>query len=253
MTNGLNRASLLILLTIVLVSGVEWTGAAQPEPPPEFSEAEIFVELNDTDGDLGLHTSIDGEPWLDLEIEGPGDRHLLDVFTHGRLRAQGLTQLFLESAEPAFDELDPADFFRRFPEGRYTIEGRAQEGGKMEASAVLSHVMAARPGNIRVNGVPAAASCDDPPPMVMPPVMIDWDPVTESHPQIGKKGPLAISLYQLFVEREGVNLSVDLAPTVTQFEIPTAITNLGKDFKYEIIARTTTGNNTAVETCFVVP
>ena len=45
--------------------------------PPTFSQAEIFLELNDTDGDLGLHASIDGDPWLDLEIEGPDERPLL--------------------------------------------------------------------------------------------------------------------------------------------------------------------------------
>jgi hypothetical protein len=113
--------------------------------------------------------------------------------------------------------------------------------------------MAARPGNIQLNRAPAAESCDDPPPMVLPPVMIDWDPVRQSHPTIGKKGPVTISRYQLFVERENVTFSLDLPPTVTQFEIPAGVTALGKEFKFEIIARTVTGNNTAVESCFVVP
>ena len=257
MSKTLNRVLSLIFATVLLAGGGAWMDAAQPddepEEPPVFEEAEIFVELNDTDGDLGLHTSIDGDPWLDLEIEGPGDRELLNIFSHGRMRAQGLTQLFIESAEPEFDELHPADFFRRFPEGRYSIEGRAQEGGTMRARAELSHVMAARPGNIQLNRAQAAESCDDRPPMVLPPVMIDWDPVTQSHPTIGKKGPVAISRYQLFVERENVTFSLDLPPTVTQFEIPAGVTALGKEFKFEIIARTATGNNTAVESCFVVP
>jgi hypothetical protein len=162
-----------------------------------------------------------------------------------------MTQLFFESAEPSFDELDPADFFPRFPEGRYTIEGRAQDGGTIESTVVLSHVMANRPENIRLNGVPAAESCDDPLPVVLAPVTIDWDPVTQSHPEIGKKGSIKIARYQLFVEREGVNLSLDLPPTVTAFQIPAGITALGKAFKFEIIARTATGNNTAIESCFV--
>jgi hypothetical protein len=252
MTKGLNRMSLFMLLTVVLLgAGTAWRAAAQSENPSRFSEAEIFFELNDTDGDLGIHGSIDGGPWLDLEIEGPGDRQLLNIFSRGLLRAQGMTQLFFESAEPSFDELDPADFFLRFPEGRYTIEGRAQEGGTIESTAVLSHVMANRPENIRLNGAPAAESCDDPLPVVLAPVTIDWNPVTQSHPEIGKKGPIKISRYQLFVEREGVNLSLDLPPTVTEFQIPAGITALGKAFKFEIIARTATGNNTAIESCFV--
>lgn len=252
MTKRLNRLSLLTLLTIVLLVGATLMPAAQADSSQQFSEAEIFFELNHTDGDLGIHASIDGEPWTDLEIEGPGDRKLLDIFSRGRLRTQGMTQLFFESAEPSFDELDPTDFFQRFPEGKYQIEGRAQEGGTMKSTAVLSHVMASPPEDIRVNGVPAAESCDAPLPTVIEPVTIDWDPVTKSHPEIGKSGSIKISRYQFFVEREGVKLSLDLPPTVTEFEIPRGVTDPGKEFKFEIIARTTTGNNTAVESCFLV-
>ena len=217
----------------------------------KFAEAEIFFELNHTDGDLGIHASIDGEPWTALEIDGPGDAPLLQVTSRGRLARQGMTQLFFESAEPDFEELEPADFFRRFPEGSYEIEAQAQEGGSIEGSARLSHVMAAPPANIRLNRMPAAESCDDPLPTVVAPVLIDWDPVTQNHPEIGKRGPINISRYQLFVEREGVLFSLDLPPTVTAFEVPRGVTDLGRDFKFEIIARAQNGNNTAVESCFL--
>jgi hypothetical protein len=104
-----------------------------------------------------------------------------------------------------------------------------------------------------VSGVPAAESCDAADlPIVVPPVLIDWDPVTESHPEIGKQGRITVSRYQFFVEREGVKLSLDLPPEVTQFEVPTGVTDLGTDFKFEIIVRTSAGNNTAIESCFEV-
>lgn len=138
------------------------------------------------------------------------------------------------------------------PEGRYEIAARTEEG-PIEASAVLSHIMPDRPRNIRLNRAPAAESCDDPPPTVIAPVLIDWDPVAQSHPAIGKQGPISIIRYQLFVEREGIKLSLDLSPAVTEFEVPRAVTDLGKEFKFEIIARTATGNNTAVESCFRLP
>ena len=89
-----------------------------------FDEAELFFELNNTDGDLGIHASIDGEPWKRLSIEDPNGRRILKIGASGRLRSQGLTQLFFESAEPVFAELSPATFFARFPEGIYEIEGR---------------------------------------------------------------------------------------------------------------------------------
>ena len=252
MTRRLSRVPILPVLTaVLLLVASTLMPAARAERTQRFAEAQLFFELNDTDGDLGIHASIDGEPWTDLEIEGPDDRRLLNIFSRGRLRKQGLTQLSFESAEPSFDELDPADFFRRFPEGHYEIEGIAQGGGTIESRALLSHVLAAPPENILISGAPAADSCDaEPLPTVSAPVTIDWDPVTQSHPEIGRRGRITVSGYQLFVEREGVKLSLDLPPTVTHFEIPTGITNLGKEFKFEIIVRTTRGNNTAVESCF---
>jgi hypothetical protein len=253
LTTHLIRLSTPSVVTFALLAGIGATAAlpsaSQPDPPPAFTEAEIFVELNDTDGDLGIHASIDGGPWTNLAIEGPNDRSLLEIVSRGRLRGQGMTQLFFESAEPSFDELAPAEFFRRFPEGKYEIEGRAQDGREFEATATLSHVMAAPP-RILVSGIPAGDECEATIPLVTPPVVIDWDPVTTSHPKIGKAGRVQISRYQVFVEREGVKLSLDLPPSVTEFRVPAAVIALGAQFKFEVIARTSTGNNTAVESCF---
>ncbi len=38
----------------------------------------------------------------------------------------------------------------------------------------------------------------------------------------------------------------------TEFQIPEEILALSTDFKYELIARTASGNNTAVEACFTL-
>ena len=112
----------------------------------------------------------------------------------------------------------------------------------------LSHVLAAPPGDVRLNGLPAADDCDaDSLPEVDSPVLFDWDPVTQSHPEIGKAGPVTISRYQFFVESPRTNLSVDLAPTITEDQVPFSNADRGQVIKFEIIARTTTGNNTAIE------
>ena len=227
-------------------------GATAPAWAQQFTEAEIFVELNDTDGDLGLHASIDGGPYTKLTVEDPRGATILTVASQGRLARQGLTQLFLESAEPSFDELAPEAFFRRFPEGVYEIEG-VRDGVEFEALAELSHVMAAPVGDITVAGVPAAEDCDAASlPSVSEPVVIDWDPVTEHHPEVGAKGEVEIDRYQFFVEQGDVKFAVDLPPTVTEFQVPSEIISLGGQFKFEIIARTSDLNNTAVENCFVV-
>jgi hypothetical protein len=247
-TKGRPAGSLLLGAMVCFASGV-----AAPARAQEFSEAEIFFELNDSDGDLGIHASIDGGPYTRLEVEDPRGRTILTVGAQGRLAQQGLTQLFLESAEPSFDELAPEAFFRRFPEGVYEIEG-VRNGVEFEASAQLSHVMAAPVENVLVDGIPAAEDCDAVPlPSVSDPVVIDWDPVTEHHPEIGAEGEVEIVRYQFFVEQGDVKFAVDLPPTVTKFRVPSAILAPGGQFKFEIIARTADLNNTAVENCFLVP
>jgi hypothetical protein len=246
------RPALLLALTVLTLTdlGAATPDGARTEP---FPVAQLFFELNHSDGDLGIHAEIDGGAWTSLEIEGPGDRALLSLVGKGRLRQQGLTQLAFESAEPSFDELDPADFFARFPEGIYDIEARRQGGGTFESEVRLSHVLAAPPGHITLNGVPAAENCDATPlPEVVAPVQVRWDPVTTSHPEIGKSGPVQISRYQFFVEYVTGKLSIDLAPTQTGYLVPFTDADRGRVFKFEIIARTATGNNTAVESCFTL-
>jgi hypothetical protein len=243
-----------LLLSLAAV-GLTAGGAAAATPPPELTEAELFFELNHTDEDLGIHGSIDGGPYTKLVIEDPKGREIFSLAAKGRLAKQGLTQLFFESAEPSFDELDPEDFFLRFPEGEYEIEA-SRNGKEAEARVELSHVLAAPPSNIEINGIPAAEDCDAVPlPSVSEPVVIDWDPVTESHPEIGDPGDGSVEIdrYQLFVEQGDVKFAVDLPPTVTEFEVPTEITQTGGTFKFEIISRTSELNNTAVESCFMVP
>ena len=95
MTTRLNRSMVLLLLTVgsLLGAGILMPDA-RAQRPQRFSEAELFFELNDTDRDLGIHASIDGEPWTDLEIQRPDDRPLLSISSRGQLRRHGLTQLF---------------------------------------------------------------------------------------------------------------------------------------------------------------
>lgn len=236
--------------------GTDGDNGNDQEQETPFDEAHLFFELNHTDGDLGIHALVDGDAWKRLTIEDPNNVRMLDVVVRGRLRRQGLTEIFFESAEPSFDELAPEKFFRRFPEGTYHIEGVTLEGAELENEVQLSHVMPAPAGNIQLSGVDAAENCDiDPLPSVSAPVIIDWAPVTQSHPDLGKSGAVMIEHYQLVLEREEPSLlvfSVDLPPDVTQFEFPADFLALGDEFKFEIITRATNGNQTAVESCFEV-
>ena len=242
----------------------------EDEEELEFEEAGLFFELNDTDGDLGLQGFVDGEAWKSLEIAGPESENeedeepvLMSIWLRNALRRQGLTEFSFESEEPGFDELTPAQFFRRFPPGIYEIEGTTLEGDEVEAEIKLSHVMAAPPRNITVNGKPQAPNCDSEElPEVSGPVTINWAPVTQSHPTIGRPNvDVTVQQYQFVgeVEREDrvpeeIVFSVDLPRSVTQFTLPTEFTSLSLDgeVKYEIITQLTNGNLTAVESCFEI-
>jgi hypothetical protein len=239
-------AAASLLLTTAPASG------AQEEP---FEEARLFFELNDTDGDLGFHGLIDGDAWKRLEIEAPDEQVLLDARVLGRLRQQGLTEVFFESAEPPFDELPPAEFLRRFPAGVYEISGVTLDGTELESTSRISHVLPGPPRNIKINNIPSAPNCDsDPLPAAAGAVTINWDPVTRSHPTIGVRNvPVNIEKYTFVVEREEPTLlifSVELPPGVTAFRVPQRFLALGDEFKFEIQAKARNGNQTVVESCF---
>ncbi|MDH3440428.1 MAG: hypothetical protein OEM63_06735 [Gammaproteobacteria bacterium] len=232
-----------------------------------FSVAEVFFELNNTDGDLGIHALIDGEPWKKLIIEDKRERTMLNVNVRGRLRRQGLTEIFFESAEPTFDELSAEDFFRRFPAGTYEVEGKTLDGEELESDTEITHAMPAPPA-AAVNGIPAAIQCDDEEagydaPTVTGPVVISWPPVTTTHPDLGspRNSPdITIYNYQVVVETElegpggefASVLSVILPPGVTALEIPAGFLAQSDTFKYEVLARETSYNQTAVESCFLL-
>ncbi len=222
-----------------------------------FDVAEIFFELNDTDGDLGIHGLIDGEPWKKLEIESSDDREMAVIRLKSTLRRQGLTELFFESAEPTFDELPPEVFFDRFPEGTYEIEGVTLEGDELESETEITHLLPAPVDGLSVNGKPVPEDCDEGPvPEVTPPFMIDWDPVTLSHPELGRTNePITVVRYQVVIEREEPTelvYTVDLPPHITELVIPAGLTDPEDELKIEVLTREESFNQSATESCFTV-
>ncbi len=241
---------------LILCAVTTNVSAEENEEEIPFDVATLYFELNNTDGDLGFHGLIDGDAWKRLEVENPKERRLLNVFVQSRLRRQGLTEFFFESAEPTFDELAPEKFFRRFPEGEYEISGVTLEGEELESTAMITHLLPAPPDNITVNGQPVPEDCDEGPvPVVNEPVVVTWDPVTHSHPELGRTNePIEVVRYEVVVEHEDSEsvFNVTLPPEITSMEIPMEFLSLGEEFKLEVLAREASGNQTATETCFIV-
>ena len=241
-------------LLVIAVAVPVWADSDSEEIP--FDVANVFFELNNTDGDLGIHALIDGEPWKRLSIEDPDEHRNLSIRLSSSLRLQGLTELFFESAEPTFDELDPEDFFDRFPEGEYEVEGTTIEGEELESTAIVTHLMPAPP-EIEVNGEELPEDCDeDPVPEVSEPFVVSWDPIALSHPDLGRTGePIVVVNYQVVIEREEpdpLKMTFDLGPGLTEVELPTGLLEPGDEIKVEVLVREESDNQTATESCFEV-
>jgi hypothetical protein len=247
-------------LTLAATSG---TAQNHRSEPVELDVAEIFFELNDTDGDLGTHALIDGDPWKRLRILDPNGRSMLNVGVQGRLGQQGLTELFFESAEPNFDELSPETFFDRFPEGSYRVTGRTLDRKGLSGETELTHVIPAPP-EFTVNGEGAEpegdAECEEENlPEISNPVVIEWDAVTESHSELGEQGAeIEIIRYQVVAEWEdedenAFTTSIDIQPEdgvdAYSVRIPEDFFVDGIEVKFEVLAREESFNQTAVESC----
>ena len=81
------QVSLVIGAGLMVMSSQAGLGQEADELP--FSEAQLYFELNHTDGDLGIHGLIDGDAWKSLEIEAPGEQLLMNVWIRGSLRQAG--------------------------------------------------------------------------------------------------------------------------------------------------------------------
>ncbi len=123
-----------------------------------------------------------------------------------------------------------------------------------------------------VNGELMATVCDDKDrdynaTEVSAPVTIEWPRVNDSHPDESGGGagvrppiPVTINNYQVVLEVEtkvrGKQLlstfSVILPPDERSITVPAEFIALGDEFKYEVLAREESFNQTAVESCFVI-
>ncbi len=150
MSARVNRGAVLagVTATIGSMSALSY-GAWEP-----FDEFEPIIEINATDGDVGFHVLLDGPGWkLAKLFDSDKDRMLLARGTDD-LQEQGITELFLESAEPVCNPEDAEDgeavvtlagFLERFEAGTYYARGRTIEYGGLWARAEFNHDIPAAP------------------------------------------------------------------------------------------------------------
>jgi hypothetical protein len=232
--------SVLVILGVgaMVAAGVASSFASGPsgKKPLRFSTARILFELNSTDQDAGIQMLIDGEGWEHATVYRPDGKRIMAVTGRGSVGNLGITELFFESEEPSLAEVPLRKLLKKFPEGRYRIEGRTVDGKAIVGAAALSHVIPAGPEVT----TPAEGEITDPDHTV-----IDWDPVVE---------PAGIEIrgYQVIVElpKPLRNFSVDLPATVTAVTVPAEFLEPGTGYKFEVLAVARNRNQTITEATF---
>lgn len=203
-----------------------------------FKEARLIVETNATDGDAGLQLFLDHEPWRSIALFRPDGSKILEVTTQSVLKDYGLTELFSESSEPAFEKFPLAEFKKLFPEGKYRLTGTTIEGQTMESVLTLTHDFPTGPKILEPREDSTVRSSD---------LVVRWESVAEP------KG-IEIIGYQVLVTREEPLrvFSADLPTTATEIRVPAEFLEPGVEYKVEVLAIEANRNQTLSELSFRV-
>ncbi|GJM15572.1 MAG: hypothetical protein DHS20C13_08990 [Thermodesulfobacteriota bacterium] len=236
---------------LVLVFGLMASVDLQAQELPKF-EAEIRVEVNDTDGDAGFQLFVDGDPWQRIRVKGPDGRHVYGVSNRGKLRRFGSAELFTESNEPNYADLSLPEILEFMPEGEYEFKGFTIDRQKVETTAELTHDLPCGPEVI----FPAEGEEVDP----TQPLIIAWMPVTNkidtSSPtgECGNETDIEIEHYELVIEivdsEPEQKLTVILPPDTTEYLVSPDFVVPGAEYKFEVLAREESGNQTITESTF---
>jgi hypothetical protein len=206
--------------------------------PVQLADATMIVEINATDGDAGLQVFLDGEAWRSMTVSDPSGDRILSFGAEGRVANFGLTELFSESSEPPFTEFPLERFKALFPEGTYRFSGTTASGQQVVGTATLTHRFPDGPEIV----APADGdrlSRDD--------VVARWRPVTT---------PAGIDIvgYRVIVTRENPLrvFNADLPASASRMAIPAEFLGARTEYKLEVQAIESGGNQTLTEVTFVV-
>ena len=199
-------------------------------------DARMKIELNATDRDVGIQLFIDADPWRRMDVFDPNGATVFSAITSGRVGLQGGTELFLESAEPNFNQLSLAAFLNRFPAGDYRIQGEGLAGEILLGSARFSHNIPQGP-QLLSPGEGAEVDQNN--------TVVRWNsvPAPNGSPIVG---------YQVLVVKPNsglaalpkIILDVMMPATATSMAIPGGFLLAGSEYEWEVLAIESGGNQT---------
>jgi hypothetical protein len=214
----------------------------------ELSDASIIIEVNSTDGDAGFQVFVDGEGWRNVRVFQPNGNQVFSATTFSGIRGiGGGTELFLESEEPPYENLDEfVELIELLPEGEYMFLARTTGNEWATGTAELTHDVPAGPEIIEP--VPEGdAECAEDVPAAM--IVISWEEVTTTI--LGDD--LEVEEYQVIVsdEESGTEFAMNVGADTTEITVPVEFAVPGTEYKFEVLAIEESGNQTITERCFV--
>lgn len=212
------------------------------------NHANLFIEDNAGDGDIGVHGYFDDHGWAELCVFDPAGTLILRVLPEGRMGDLGIAGVFFESREPEYADWDYAALKAAWPEGDYALRATGSDGALLAGSALFTTVLPTMPVIVIPATVPEA---DDVPLPVVPvaDLLVQWQPVTTS--QDGR--PVVIRAYQVWVNKENhqdangfsrPNFDVHVGADTTSFVVPAAFFDAASVYEVEVVAIEETGNQT---------
>ena len=224
-------------------------GIGSSEAIIEMSDAAIIIEVNATDQDAGFQVFADSEGWRNVRVFEPNGRKIFHAMVEGGIRRiGGGTELFLESEEPEFEDLDELeDLLGLLPEGEYRFIARTTGNDWAIGSAELTHVVPAGP--VVLEPLPAPGE-DCAAGVAVGDAVIAWEPVTTT---IQGSPDVSIVTYQVIVEDEaaGRELAVMVDAATNAITVPAEFLTAGTEYEFEVLAIEEGGNQTITESCFV--
>ena len=208
------------------------------------SDSRLKFEINATDQDGGVQVFIDAEQWKQMSIFDPQGRRIFTSTTKGRMAEQGGTELFLESAEPSFDELSLEQLLQRWPEREYHFKGRGLNGETYIGSANPTHHLP--------DGPTLVSPLEDDGPQDPDHTVLEWQPVGDAD------GSPIIAYQVLVVQPEtgldglpNITLDIMMPPTATSVVVSPGFLQPDTEYEREVLAIEESGNQTLSSSSFM--
>ena len=115
------KTCLLLLPLLVAAPVLAETCTVSEGTGRTINHANLFVEDNAGDGDIGVHGYFDDHGWTELCVFDPAGTLILHVNPQGRMGDLGIAGVFFESREPEYADWDYAALKAAWPEGHSPI------------------------------------------------------------------------------------------------------------------------------------